>query len=392
MKDVAIVSTLRTPIGKAFRGLFNDTSGVAMAAPLLSALIDRSGIEATEIDEVVMGCGNPEGATGGNIARHVSLRAGLPVQSTGITISRFCASGLEAIAFAARRIMLDEVTIAVAGGIESISLVSPNANRHRLRDDWLEANMPAIYMPMIETADVVARRYAISRERQDEFAVESQRRTAAAQQASLFDDEILPTSTTKLVDGDGAGKIQVAASLSADEGNRPGTTLEALAKLKPVREGEFVTAGNASQLSDGASLSIIMSLDEARQRGLKPLAIFRGMASAGCEPDEMGIGPVFAVPRLLSRFGLSVDDIDLWELNEAFASQALYCRDRIGIPPEKLNVNGGAIAIGHPFGMTGARLVGHLALEGQRRGARYGVVTMCVAGGVGCAGLLEFPR
>lgn len=390
MKEAVLVSTVRTPIGKAFRGIFNDTNGVALAAPVIRKAIEQAGLGPEDVEEIVLGCGYPEGATGGNIARHAALRAGLPVHSTGITISRFCSSGLEAIAFAARRIMLGEITVAVAGGIESISLVSPNANRNRLRDNWLEANKPSIYMTMIETADIVAHRYGISRERQDEFALESQRRTAAAQAAGVFADEILPTTAQKIIADETGEQRHVSASLELDEGSRPGTTLDGLAKLKPVRADQFITAGNASQLSDGASVSLMMPLDEARRRDLQPLAIFRGIATAGCEPDEMGIGPVFAVPKLLRRFGLSVDDVDLWELNEAFASQSIYCRDRLGIPAEKLNVNGGAISIGHPYGMTGARLIGHLALEGRRRRLRYGVATMCVAGGVGCAGLLEF--
>jgi acetyl-CoA C-acetyltransferase len=306
-------------------------------------------------------------------------------------VSRFCASGLEAVAYAARRIMVDGVPVSIAGGVESISLVGPNANKNRLRNEWLEQNVSGIYMPMIETADNVAARYGISREQQDEYSLESQRRTATAQQAGIFRDEIVLTEATKLVTDKETGEVRKeTVRLTQDEGNRPDTNLEGLAKLKPVREGQFITAGNASQLSDGASVNLLMSAKEAEKRGLEVLGVFRGFASAGCEPDEMGIGPVFAIPRLLERHGLSVDDIDLWELNEAFASQVVYCRDKLGIPSDRLNVNGGAISIGHPFGMSGSRMVGHILLEGRRRRAKYGVATMCVAGGMGCAGLIEF--
>lgn len=391
MAEAVIVSTVRTPIGKAARGAFNDTPGADLAGPVIADLIRRTILEPSDIEEVVLGCGYPEGATGGGIARHSAIRAGLPVETAAVTVSRFCASGLDAIAYAAKRIMVDGVTVSIAGGVESISLVQPNVNRVRLKNDWLLAHKPTIYSTMIETADTVATRYGISREAQDEFALESQKRTARAQAAGLYDDEILAMTATKTVTDKVTGEVsRKEVTLTTDEGNRPDTTLEGLAKLKPVRDGQFVTAGNASQLSDGASACVIMSSREAEQRGLEPLGIFRGFASAGCEPEEMGIGPVFAVPRLLKRFGLKVEDIDLWELNEAFASQALYCRDRLGIPSERLNVNGGAISIGHPYGMTGARLVGHLLLEGRRRKARYGVATMCVAGGLGCAGLIEF--
>ena len=390
MQEAFIVSTARTPIGKAYRGAFNVTAGVELAAPILSAVLERAGVEPGEVEEITFGCGYPEGATGGNVARHTAFRAGLPASSAASMVSRFCASGLEAIASAARRVMVDGVPVCVAGGLESISLVQPNANRVHLRNAWLERNKPGIYATMIETADLVAARYGVSREAQDLFALESQKRTAAAQAAKLFDDEIVAMTVTKAIlddKGQAAGEEQV--TLGRDEGNRPTTTLEGLAKLKPVRESQFVTAGNASQLSDGASLCVLMSAAEAQRRNLSPLGAFRGFASAGCEPDEMGIGPVFAVPRLLERHGLAIDDIDLWELNEAFASQAIYCRDRLGLPPQKLNVNGGAISIGHPFGMSGARMVGHALLEGRRRKAKWAVVTMCVAGGMGCAGLLE---
>ncbi|WP_342109655.1 acetyl-CoA C-acyltransferase [Methylobacterium sp. SI9] len=394
MTDAVIVATARTPIGKAHRGALNLTRGADLAAHAIRGALDRARLEPEAVEEVVLGCGYPENATGGNVARHAALVAGIPVESAGVTVSRFCASGLEAIASAARRIILDGVPVAVAGGVESISLVQPKVQRELTRNAWLEAHLPAIYMPMIETADIVAERYGISREAQDRFALESQRRTAAAQERGLFDDEIVPMSAVMAVTDKATGETrEVETRLDKDEGNRPDTTLEGLAKLKPVRgEGAFITAGNASQLSDGASASVLMSADEAARRGLTPLGTFRGFASAGCGPDEMGIGPVFAVPRLLERQGLRVADIDLWELNEAFASQSVYCRDTLGIDPETVNVNGGAIAVGHPFGMSGARLVGHALLEGRRRGARYAVVTMCVAGGQGCAGLFEIAR
>jgi acetyl-CoA C-acetyltransferase len=391
MNEAVIVATCRTPIGKAQRGAFNDTAGVDLVAPLLPEVMSRANVEAGNVEEVVLGCGYPEGATGGNVARAAALRAGFPISSAGAMVSRFCASGLEAVAYAARRIMVDGVPISIAGGVESISLVGPNANKNRLRNEWLEQHIPGIYMPMIETADNVAARYGISREQQDEYSLESQRRTATAQKAEIFRDEIAPTEATKLVTDKETGEVRKeTVRLTLDEGNRPDTNLEGLAKLKPVREGQFITAGNASQLSDGASVNLLMSAIEAEKRGLDVLGVFRGFASAGCEPDEMGIGPVFAVPRLLERHGLSVDDIDLWELNEAFASQVIYCRDKLGIPSERLNVNGGAISIGHPFGMSGSRMVGHILLEGRRRRAKYGVVTMCVAGGMGCAALIEF--
>lgn len=390
MSDAVIVATARTPIGRAFKGAFNDTPGAELAAPIVKAVIEREGLEPGDIEEVTLGCGYPEGATGGNVARHSALRAGLPSSCAALTISRFCSSGLEAIAHAARRVVGDKVPAIVAGGIESISLVQPHVNRLRLPNDWLLEHKPAVYMPMIETADIVAERYGIDRDAQDRFALESQLRTAAAQQGHRFDSEVVPVTVQKVVHDRTTGETTTeTVTLRQDEGNRPDTTYEALARLKPVREGKFVTAGNASQLSDGASLCVVMSSDEARRRNIEPLGTFRGLASAGCEPDEMGIGPVVAVPRLLNRFGLSVHDIDLWELNEAFASQALYCRDRLGLPSDRVNVNGGAIALGHPFGMTGARMVGHALLEGRRRGAKRAVVTMCVAGGMGCAGLLE---
>lgn len=391
MSEAFIISTARTAIGKAHTGAFNETAGAEFTSPVIAEALKRAAVDPSSVEEVVLGCGYPEGATGGNIARHAAVRAGLPVSSSGVTVSRFCASGLEAVAHAARRIMLDGIDVVVAGGTESISLVQPNTNRIRLKDNWLTEHKPEIYMPMIDTADLVASRYGVSREAQDAFAVESQARTARAQQADIFRDEIIPMTIKKKIANKETGEVTFeTVTIAKDEGNRPGTTIEALSKLKPVREGKFITAGNASQLSDGASACVVMSSAEVARRNVTPLAVFRGFAAAGCEPDEMGIGPVFAVPKLLKRFNLQVEDIDLWELNEAFASQAIYCRDRLGIPSERLNVNGGAISIGHPYGMTGARLVGHIALEGRRRGAKYGVVTMCVAGGMGCAGLFEF--
>ncbi len=390
MTDAVIVSTARTPIGRAHRGSLNNTHGADLAGHVITAALARSGVDPAEVEEVILGCGYPEGATGGNVARHAALLAGLPVSSAAQTVSRFCASGLEAIAAAAKRVIVDRVPIAVAGGVESISLVQPHVNRARYRNSWLEARRPSIYDAMIDTADLVAERYGISREAQDGFALESQRRTAAAQQARLFDQEIVPISTTRTLADKVTGETsEEAVTLARDEGNRPDSSAEGLAKLKPVREGRFITAGNASQLSDGASASVVMSAEEAARRGLTPLGVFRGYATAGCEPEEMGIAPVFAVPRLLQRHGLDVDNIDLWELNEAFASQALYCRNRLGLDPDRVNVNGGAISIGHPFGMSGARLVGHALLEGRRRKARFAVVTMCVAGGQGAAGLIE---
>ncbi|CAM1634499.1 acetyl-CoA C-acyltransferase [Bartonella apis] len=390
MDEAVIVSTARTPIGKAFRGSLNMTHGADLAAHCIKAAITKIGIEPADVEDVVLGCGFPEAATGGNVARHASLIAGLPVKSSGVTVSRFCASGLQAIADAAHRIMCDKVPTMVAGGVESISLVQPNVRRDLVVNPWLKEHIPEIYMSMIDTADLVAERYNISRHAQDEFAVESQRRVAKAQKEGLFDDEIVPITTICSKTNKETGEVtQETVTLSKDEGNRPGTTLEALSKLNPVKEERFVTAGNASQLSDGASVCVLMSKTQASKQNLDPLGVFRGFVSIGCSPEEMGIGPVFAVPRLLQRHHLKISDIGLWELNEAFASQSVYCRDTLGIDPEIVNVNGGAIAIGHPFGMSGARLVGHALIEGKRRGVRYAVVTMCVAGGMGCAGLFE---
>ena len=391
MTEAVIVSTARTPIGKAQRGAFNITHGADLGGHAIRAAMERAGVDPASVEDVVMGCANPEGATGGNIARQAALRAGIPPTASAMTVNRFCSSGLQAMALAAGRILNDGAPVAVAGGLESISLVQFHMNQFHYRDEWLTEHNPDIYMPMIETADIVAKRYGISREAQDEYALESQRRTAAAQQAGRLSQEIVPLTVTKEV----VDKVTKAVSheevtLTSDECNRPDTTLDGLAKLKPVRgENQFITAGNASQLSDGASACVMMSSEEAQRLGLTPLGIFRGYATAGCEPDEMGIGPIYAIPRLLQRKGLTVEDIDLWELNEAFASQVLYCRDKLGIPNDRLNVDGGSIAIGHPYGMSGSRMAGHALIEGRRRGAKLAVVTMCIGGGQGAAGLFE---
>lgn len=389
MREAVIVSTARTPLTKSHRGEFNATPGPQLAAFSVKAAVERSGIDPELIEDLVMGCGYPEGITGKNIGRQTALRAGLPLSVAGMVASRFCASGLQSVAIAAGRIVAEGVPAMVAGGVESISAI--RAGNPADIDPWLQEHKPDLYMAMIDTADIVAHRYGISREDQDEFSLLSQQRTAAAQQAGVFADEIVPCTTRMMEKNKETGEVNYReVTATHDNCNRASTTLEGLAKLEPVKgPGQFITAGNASQLSDGSSACVLMEAKEAERRGLQPLGAFRGFAVAGCQPDEMGIGPVFAVPKLLARHGLTVQDIDLWEMNEAFASQALYCQRRLGIPSERLNVNGGAIAIGHPFGMTGARLVGHLLLEGRRRKAKYGVVTMCIAGGMGAAGLFE---
>lgn len=389
MPEAVIVSTARTAIAKAARGSFNLTHGAVLGAHVAGAVVSRAGIDPGLIEDNILGCGYPEAATGGNIARQIVLRAGLPVSIAGTTVNRFCGSGLQAISMAANAITQNGSAAVLTGGLESISLVQPTPRDSR--EPWLEEHVPELYMPMIETADIVAQRYGISREAQDEFALISQQRTREAQTAGRFDQEIVPLEVTAAVKDRESGEIsQVTRLVSKDECNRPQTRLEDLAKLQPINgEGKYVTAGNASQLSDGAAALLMMSATEAAKAGLEPLGAFRGFAVAGCAPDEMGIGPVYAIPRLLQRAGLTVGDIDIWEINEAFASQALYCRDSLGIDPLRCNVDGGSIALGHPFGMTGARLAGHLLLEGRRQGARWGVVSMCIGGGQGAAGLFE---
>ena len=398
MAEAVIVATARTPIGKAYRGAFNETQGQALAGTAIKEAVRRSGIEPSEIEDVLMGCAMQQGSTGFNVARQAALWAGLPDSVPGMTMDRQCGSGLMAIAALAKGILNSEVTIGVAGGVESISLVqNEHMNMYRAGDPKLMSKEPSIYMAMIETAEIVASRYGISRQAQDEYALQSQQRTAAAQAAGYYDAELVPVTTSmKVVDKQSGVTSYHKVTLSKDEGNRPQTKLEDLAALKPVfaggqqvAKGEYVTAGNASQLSDGAAALVVMERGEADRRGLKPMGAYRGLAVAGCKPDEMGIGPVYAVPKLLAQHGLTVDDIDLWELNEAFASQVLYCRDHLGIPNDKLNVSGGAISIGHPYGMSGARMTSHILHEGHRRGALWGVVTMCMGGGMGGAGLFE---
>jgi len=391
MREAVIVSTARTPLAKSHRGEFNVTPAAQLAAFSVKAAVERSGIDPDMFEDLILGCGNPDGFQGRNLGRQTVLRAELPLGIAGATVTRYCASGLQAIAIAAGRIVAEGVPAMIAGGVETISGLRPGNNLPTDLDPWLVEHKPELFMAMIDTADVVAKRYGISREDQDAFSLQSQQRTAAAQDKGLFDNEIIACATRMAEKNRDTGEVSYRDVVATrDNCNRPSTTLEGLLKLEPVKgPGNFVTAGNASQLSDGSSACVLMEAKEAERLGLQPLGAFRGMAVAGCEPDEMGIGPVFAVPKLLARHGLKVEDIDLWELNEAFASQALYCQRTLGIPNDRLNVNGGAISIGHPFGMTGARLAGHILLEGQRRKARWGVVTMCIAGGMGAAGLFE---
>lgn len=391
MREAVIVSTARTPIGKAYRGAFNNTEAPTLGGHAVRHAVERAGLEPAEVDDVLMGCAMPQGTQGQNIARQIALSAGLSVTTAGMTVDRQCSSGMMAIALAAKTVVVDNVDIIVAGGLESISLVqNEHINTFRAKDPRLLELHEHVYMPMIDTAEVVAKRYDISRDAQDEYALQSQQRTAAGQETGRFDAEIVPLPSNKGVMNKETKEISFEdVILEKDEGNRPSTTLEGLAGLKPIRENGYITAGNASQLSDGASAAVIMEASVAAKRGLTPLGIYRGTAVAGCEPDEMGVGPVFAVPKLLHRNGLKMDDIDLWELNEAFAVQVIYCRDRLEIPNDRLNVDGGAISIGHPYGMSGARMVGHALLEGKRRGAKYVVCTMCVGGGQGAASLFE---